>query len=53
MGARTSRPRSDRADALGVSVTALTEGPAQGRARVVSDDAVVPLWADRGAAGPG
>ncbi|OYP19395.1 XRE family transcriptional regulator [Streptomyces sp. FBKL.4005] len=32
------------ADTLGVSVSALTEGPAEGRARVVSADAVEPLW---------
>lgn len=32
------------ADTLGVSVSALLEGPAQGRVRVVSADAVAPLW---------
>ncbi|MFF7366747.1 helix-turn-helix domain-containing protein [Streptomyces tricolor] len=32
------------ADTLGVSVSALTEGPAEGRVRVVSADAVEPLW---------
>ncbi|MEV8553871.1 XRE family transcriptional regulator [Streptomyces glaucescens] len=33
------------ADTLGVSVSALMEGPAEDRVRVVSADAVVPLWA--------
>ncbi|MFI5658737.1 helix-turn-helix domain-containing protein [Streptomyces sp. NPDC051684] len=33
------------ADTLGVSVSALLEGPADGRVRVVSADAVMPLWA--------
>ncbi|MFD8204178.1 helix-turn-helix domain-containing protein [Streptomyces sp. NPDC003470] len=33
------------ADTLGVSVSALMEGPAEGRVRVVSADAVMPLWA--------
>ncbi|MFI8192104.1 helix-turn-helix domain-containing protein [Streptomyces sp. NPDC085946] len=33
------------ADTLGVSVSALLEGPAQGRVRVVAADAVMPLWA--------
>ncbi|MEU2776761.1 XRE family transcriptional regulator [Streptomyces sp. NPDC007162] len=33
------------ADTLGVSVSALLEGPAEGRVRVVSADAVMPLWA--------
>ncbi|MEV0122221.1 XRE family transcriptional regulator [Streptomyces sp. NPDC050703] len=32
------------ADTLGVSVSALMEGPAEGRVRVVSADEVVPLW---------
>ncbi|MFJ7999225.1 helix-turn-helix domain-containing protein [Streptomyces sp. NPDC096310] len=32
------------ADTLGVSVSALMEGPAQGRVRVVSADTVMPLW---------
>ncbi|MET9426488.1 MULTISPECIES: XRE family transcriptional regulator [unclassified Streptomyces] len=32
------------ADTLGVSVSALLEGPAEGRVRVVSADAVRPLW---------
>ncbi|MEU6590052.1 XRE family transcriptional regulator [Streptomyces sp. NPDC046881] len=32
------------ADTLGVSVSALLEGPAEGRVRVVSADAVAPLW---------
>ncbi|MFJ9419448.1 helix-turn-helix domain-containing protein [Streptomyces sp. NPDC101227] len=32
------------ADTLGVSVSALMEGPAEGRVRVVSADAVKPLW---------
>ncbi|MFI5972674.1 helix-turn-helix domain-containing protein [Streptomyces sp. NPDC051452] len=32
------------ADTLGVSVSALLEGAAEGRVRVVSADAVVPLW---------
>ncbi|MFI1293481.1 helix-turn-helix domain-containing protein [Streptomyces sp. NPDC020792] len=33
------------ADTLGISVSALMEGPAEGRVRVVSVDAVMPLWA--------
>ncbi|MER5971736.1 XRE family transcriptional regulator [Streptomyces sp. NPDC002055] len=33
------------ADTLGVSVSALMEGPAEGRVRVVSAGAVMPLWA--------
>ncbi|MGI5466369.1 helix-turn-helix domain-containing protein [Streptomyces sp. CA-132043] len=33
------------ADTLGVSVSALMEGPAEGRVRVVAADAVMPLWA--------
>ncbi|MGW8989743.1 helix-turn-helix domain-containing protein [Streptomyces zhihengii] len=33
------------ADTLGVSVSALLEGPAHSRVRVVSADAVMPLWA--------
>ncbi|MET9519462.1 XRE family transcriptional regulator [Streptomyces sp. NPDC002994] len=33
------------ADTLGVSVSALMEGPAEGRVRVVTADAVMPLWA--------
>ncbi|WP_435285800.1 helix-turn-helix domain-containing protein [Streptomyces bacillaris] len=33
------------ADTLGVSVSALMEGPAEGRVRVVSADTVMPLWA--------
>ncbi|MGD9484972.1 XRE family transcriptional regulator [Streptomyces sp. TRM70308] len=33
------------ADTLGLSVSALMEGPAEGRVRVVSADAVMPLWA--------
>ncbi|MFF0222067.1 helix-turn-helix domain-containing protein [Streptomyces sp. NPDC004629] len=33
------------ADTLGVSVSALLEGAAQERVRVVSEDAVMPLWA--------
>ncbi|WP_309051037.1 XRE family transcriptional regulator [Streptomyces sp.] len=33
------------ADTLGVSVSALLEGPAEGRVRVVDADAVMPLWA--------
>lgn len=33
------------ADTLGVSVSALLEGPAEGRVRVVSSDEVMPLWA--------
>ncbi|MGW0811689.1 helix-turn-helix domain-containing protein [Streptomyces viridiviolaceus] len=37
------------ADTLGVSVSALMEGPAEGRVRVVTADAVTPLWT--GAAG--
>ncbi|MDT9682448.1 XRE family transcriptional regulator [Streptomyces sp. TRM76323] len=32
------------ADTLGVSVSALMEGPAEGRVRVVTADAVIPLW---------
>ncbi|MFE0844549.1 helix-turn-helix domain-containing protein [Streptomyces rochei] len=32
------------ADTLGVSVSALLEGPSEGRVRVVSADAVMPLW---------
>lgn len=32
------------ADALGVSVSALLEGPAEGRVRIVAADAVMPLW---------
>ncbi|CAL9579073.1 HTH-type transcriptional regulator SutR [Streptomyces sp. enrichment culture] len=32
------------ADTLGISVSALTEGPAEGRVRVVTADAVAPLW---------
>ncbi|MEU0592304.1 helix-turn-helix domain-containing protein [Streptomyces ardesiacus] len=32
------------ADTLGVSVSALMEGPAQERVRVVSGDTVMPLW---------
>ncbi|GAA3986646.1 XRE family transcriptional regulator [Streptomyces marokkonensis] len=33
------------ADTLGVSVSALMDGPPEGRVRVVSADAVMPLWA--------
>ncbi|MGF2211002.1 XRE family transcriptional regulator [Streptomyces albidoflavus] len=33
------------ADTLGISVSALMEGPAEGRVRIVSADAVMPLWA--------
>ncbi|MFM9368425.1 helix-turn-helix domain-containing protein [Streptomyces sp. Da 82-17] len=33
------------ADTLGVSVSALLEGPAEGRVRVVSESDVMPLWA--------
>ncbi|MEW1889175.1 XRE family transcriptional regulator [Streptomyces sp. NPDC085659] len=33
------------ADTLGVSVSALMEGPSEGRVRVVSSDTVMPLWA--------
>lgn len=33
------------ADTLGISVSALMEGPTEGRVRVVSADAVMPLWA--------
>ncbi|MFH8974324.1 helix-turn-helix domain-containing protein [Streptomyces sp. NPDC017890] len=33
------------ADTLGVSVSALMDGPAEGRVRVVSADTVMPLWA--------
>ncbi|WP_406097349.1 helix-turn-helix domain-containing protein [Streptomyces sp. NBC_01013] len=32
------------ADTLGISVSALMEGPAEGRVRVVTADAVAPLW---------
>ncbi|MFH8629100.1 helix-turn-helix domain-containing protein [Streptomyces lydicus] len=32
------------ADTLGVSVSALMEGPAEGRVRVVTAEAVMPLW---------
>ncbi|WP_405851343.1 XRE family transcriptional regulator [Streptomyces sp. NBC_00090] len=32
------------ADTLGISVSALMEGPAEARVRVVSGDAVAPLW---------
>ncbi|MFD7002894.1 helix-turn-helix domain-containing protein [Streptomyces mirabilis] len=32
------------ADTLGVSVSALLEGPSEGRVRVVAADAVTPLW---------
>ncbi|MEU0300635.1 XRE family transcriptional regulator [Streptomyces sp. NPDC006175] len=32
------------ADTLGISVSALMEGPAEGRVRVVTADAVMPLW---------
>ncbi|MGW1984709.1 helix-turn-helix domain-containing protein [Streptomyces collinus] len=32
------------ADTLGISVSALMQGPAEGRVRVVSADAVAPLW---------
>ncbi|WP_030690518.1 helix-turn-helix domain-containing protein [Streptomyces globisporus] len=32
------------ADTLGVSVSALLEGPAEGRVRVVTAEAVAPLW---------
>ncbi|MFK0026341.1 helix-turn-helix domain-containing protein [Streptomyces sp. NPDC090798] len=32
------------ADTLGVSVSALMEGPSEGRVRVVAADAVMPLW---------
>ena len=32
------------ADALGVSVSALMQGPPEGRVRVVTADAVAPLW---------
>ncbi|MTE17736.1 cupin domain-containing protein [Streptomyces sp. TRM43335] len=32
------------ADTLGVSVSALLEGPTEGRVRVVTTDAVMPLW---------
>ncbi|MFD7923146.1 helix-turn-helix domain-containing protein [Streptomyces sp. NPDC059740] len=32
------------ADCLGVSVSALLEGPAEGRVRLVAADAVTPLW---------
>lgn len=32
------------ADTLGVSVSALMEGPTEGRVRVVTADAVMPLW---------
>ncbi|MFI9029589.1 helix-turn-helix domain-containing protein [Streptomyces sp. NPDC053560] len=33
------------ADTLGISVSALMEGPAEGRVRVVAADTVMPLWA--------
>ncbi|MFC8538135.1 helix-turn-helix domain-containing protein [Streptomyces sp. NPDC057249] len=33
------------ADTLGVSVSALMEAPSEGRVRVVSADAIMPLWA--------
>jgi transcriptional regulator with XRE-family HTH domain len=33
------------ADTLGVSVSALVEGPAEGRVRIVAAEAVLPLWA--------
>ncbi|MFI1935223.1 MULTISPECIES: helix-turn-helix domain-containing protein [unclassified Streptomyces] len=33
------------ADTLGISVSALMEGPTEGRVRVVSADMVMPLWA--------
>ncbi|MEU6113055.1 XRE family transcriptional regulator [Streptomyces sp. NPDC047117] len=33
------------ADTLGISVSALLEGPADGRVRVVAADTVMPLWA--------
>ncbi|MFH8485292.1 helix-turn-helix domain-containing protein [Streptomyces longisporoflavus] len=37
------------ADTLGLSVSALLEGPVEGRVRVVSAEAVMPLWAgDKG-----
>ncbi|MGW3954835.1 helix-turn-helix domain-containing protein [Streptomyces sp. NPDC004752] len=36
------------ADTLGVSVSALLEGPAEGRVRVVSVGALMPLWAGEG-----
>nr|WP_168515470.1 XRE family transcriptional regulator [Streptomyces sp. S1D4-11]QIZ00668.1 helix-turn-helix domain-containing protein [Streptomyces sp. S1D4-11] len=32
------------ADTLGISVSALMEGPTEGRVRVVAADAVMPLW---------
>ena len=32
------------ADTLGISVSALMQGPSEGRVRVVSADAVAPLW---------
>ncbi|MEV7734364.1 XRE family transcriptional regulator [Streptomyces sp. NPDC088921] len=32
------------ADTLGISVSALMQGPAEGRVRVVAEDAVAPLW---------
>ncbi|MEE4492098.1 helix-turn-helix domain-containing protein [Streptomyces sp. BE230] len=32
------------ADTLGISVSALMEGPAEGRVRIVTADAVTPLW---------
>ncbi len=41
------------ADTLGVSVSALTEGPAEGRVRVVSADAVEPCGPGPGAVRPG
>jgi transcriptional regulator with XRE-family HTH domain len=33
------------ADTLGISVSALLEGPSEGRVRLVSADTVMPLWA--------
>ncbi|MEV0970084.1 helix-turn-helix domain-containing protein [Microtetraspora glauca] len=37
------------ADTLGISVSALMQGPPEGRVRVVTSEAVAPLWAgDRG-----
>ncbi|WP_052869111.1 helix-turn-helix domain-containing protein [Streptomyces niger] len=33
------------ADTLGISVSALMEGPAEGRVRIVAADTVMPLWA--------
>ncbi|MFI1712369.1 helix-turn-helix domain-containing protein [Streptomyces sp. NPDC053513] len=35
------------ADTLGISVSALLEGPAEGHVRVVTADAVAPLWTGR------